>query len=161
MCLGLVHEGRLEWYKDAISCLVTFWSSDRVILAWLAISDLWNTHNAAQMYAIMLADLRELISPKDIQIRRTRVWIPYVAGTQYTDLKWSDPWGQVFLQWWLWRDVWAMWLVWSHDHIRFAWQTHFPDTTADDTSLLNQAYVQFQSGTRGSTAETLRIASAC
>jgi hypothetical protein len=39
MCLGLVQEGRLEWYKDAISCLVTFCSSDRVILAWLAISD--------------------------------------------------------------------------------------------------------------------------
>jgi hypothetical protein len=40
-----------------------------------------------------------------------------------------------------------------------AWQTHLPDTTTDDTFLLNQAHVQYQSGTGGNTvdkpAETL------
>jgi hypothetical protein len=42
------------------------------------------------------------------------------------------------------------------------WQTHLPYTTADNTYLLNQAHVQYQSGTGGSTvekpAETLRLA---
>jgi hypothetical protein len=33
------------------------------------------------------------------------------------------------------------------------WQTHLPDSTADSTSLLNQAHVQYQSGTGGSTVE--------
>ncbi len=34
-----------------------------------------------------------------------------------------------------------------------AWQTHLPDATADNTSLLNQAHVQYQRGTGGSTVE--------
>ncbi len=33
------------------------------------------------------------------------------------------------------------------------WQTHLPDTTADSTSLLNQAHVQYQCDTEGSTVE--------
>jgi hypothetical protein len=41
------------------------------------------------------------------------------------------------------------------------WQTHLPDAMADNTYLLNQAHVQYQSGTGGSTvekpAETLRL----
>ncbi len=36
-----------------------------------------------------------------------------------------------------------------------AWQTHFPDTTADNTSLQNQDHVQYQSGNGGSTVEML------
>jgi hypothetical protein len=41
------------------------------------------------------------------------------------------------------------------------WQTHLPDATADNNHLLNQAHVQYQScSTRGSTVETLRLASA-
>ncbi len=44
------------------------------------------------------------------------------------------------------------------------WKTHFPNAMADNTSLLNQAHVQYQSTTEGSTvekpAETLRLASA-
>ncbi len=43
------------------------------------------------------------------------------------------------------------------------WQTHLPDATADNTFLLNQAHVLYQSGAGGSTvekpAETLRQAS--
>ncbi len=35
----------------------------------------------------------------------------------------------------------------------YAWQTHLPNATADDTSLLNQAHVRYQSGTGGSTVE--------
>ncbi len=34
-----------------------------------------------------------------------------------------------------------------------AWQTHLPDATEYDTSLLNQAHVQYQSGSGGSTVE--------
>ncbi len=34
-----------------------------------------------------------------------------------------------------------------------AWQIHLPDTTADNTSLLKQANVQYQSGTGGSIVE--------
>ncbi len=45
-----------------------------------------------------------------------------------------------------------------------AWQTNLPNATADNTFLLNQAHVQYQSGTGASTvkkhAETLRLASA-
>ncbi len=33
-------------------------------------------------------------------------------------------------------------------------QTHLPDTMADNTYLLNQAHVLYQSGTGGSTVET-------
>ncbi len=33
------------------------------------------------------------------------------------------------------------------------WQAHLPDATADDTSLLNQAHVQYLHGTGGSTVE--------
>ncbi len=33
------------------------------------------------------------------------------------------------------------------------WQTHLPEAAADNTSLLNQAHVQYQSGTGGSTVE--------
>ncbi len=35
----------------------------------------------------------------------------------------------------------------------FAWQTHLPDATADNTSLLNQAHVLYQHSTGGSTVE--------
>ncbi len=34
-----------------------------------------------------------------------------------------------------------------------AWQAYMPDATADNTSLLNQAHVQYLGGTRGSTVE--------
>jgi hypothetical protein len=34
-----------------------------------------------------------------------------------------------------------------------AWQTHLPDATTYSTSLLNQAHVQYQNGTGGSTVE--------
>ncbi len=44
------------------------------------------------------------------------------------------------------------------------WQTHLPDSPADNTSLLNQAHGQYQYGTGGSPvekpAETLKLASA-
>jgi len=44
------------------------------------------------------------------------------------------------------------------------WQTHLLHATTDNTSLLNQAHVQYQSGTGGSTveepAEKLRLAPA-
>jgi hypothetical protein len=33
------------------------------------------------------------------------------------------------------------------------WQTHLPNAKADDTCLLNQAHVQYQRGTGGSTVE--------
>jgi hypothetical protein len=33
------------------------------------------------------------------------------------------------------------------------WQTHLPDATADRTSLINQAHVQYQSGTGGKNVE--------
>jgi hypothetical protein len=35
----------------------------------------------------------------------------------------------------------------------FAWQTHLPDATADNTSLLNQAHVQYHLSTGWSTVE--------
>ncbi len=44
------------------------------------------------------------------------------------------------------------------------WQTHLPYATADNTYLLNQAHVQYQRGTGGTSvekpAETLRLAPA-
>jgi hypothetical protein len=49
--------------------------------------------------------------------------------------------------------------MWSHDHVSMSsslarhWQTHLPDAMADNTSLLNQAHVQYQSSTGGSTVK--------
>ncbi len=59
----------------------------------------------------------------------------------------------------------------SHDHVSQSgcvmlarnWQTHWPDATADITSLINQAHIEYQSSTGGSAVEkpveTLRLAS--
>jgi hypothetical protein len=52
-------------------------------------------------------------------------------------------------------------LTWSTQSVRLLnalnlalhWQTYFPDAMADNTSLLNQAHVQYQRGTEGSTVE--------
>jgi hypothetical protein len=52
-------------------------------------------------------------------------------------------------------------ITWSCQSVRLRnsrslarhWQTQLSDTTADSTSLLNQAHVQYQSGTGGSTVE--------
>ncbi len=51
--------------------------------------------------------------------------------------------------------TWSCQSVWLRNTRSLAhhWQTHLPDATADDTSLLNQAHVQYQSGTGGSTIE--------
>jgi hypothetical protein len=105
---------------------------------------------------------------------------PLCGGTRCTDWKWKGSWGQVFLQWWPRHDVWAH--GWR-DHMiisvclaarslqldtslagSLVWQNHLTDAMTDNTSLPNQAHVQYQSGTKGSTvekpAETLRLAAA-
>jgi hypothetical protein len=45
--------------------------------------------------------------------------------------------------------------VWMRNALNLAlhWQTYFPDAMADNTSLLNQAHVQYQCSTEGSTVE--------
>jgi hypothetical protein len=53
--------------------------------------------------------------------------------------------------------------VWLHNghSLAWHWQTHLPDAMADNISRLNQAHVQYQNGTGGSTvekpAETLKL----
>jgi hypothetical protein len=51
--------------------------------------------------------------------------------------------------------TWSCQSVWLRNTRSLArhWQTHMPDATADITSLLNQAHVQYQSGTGGSTVD--------
>ncbi len=51
--------------------------------------------------------------------------------------------------------TWSCQSVWLRNTHRLArhWQTHLPDVTADSNSLLNQADVQYESGTGGSAVE--------
>ncbi len=49
--------------------------------------------------------------------------------------------------------TWSCQSVWLRNNCSWAWHTHLLDAMADSASLLNQAQVQYQSATGGSTVE--------